>query len=197
MPKAAAAAEARARGARHRGVCSSARPAPSTARRRSRRVELDDGAASLPADLVVMAVGIRAEHGARRDRRPRRQSRHRRRRRDCRPSAPDIYAIGECAEHRGTCYGLVEPAYEQARVLASGAGGRDAHATRAPCSRPTSRSRASTCSRPAISTARGTEHDRRARRRGRAPTASSWCARTARRRRAGRRYARRALVSST
>jgi nitrite reductase (NADH) large subunit len=32
--------------------------------------------------------------------------------------APDIYAIGECAEHRGICYGLVEPAYEQARVLA-------------------------------------------------------------------------------
>ncbi len=30
-----------------------------------------------------------------------------------------IYAIGECAEHRGICYGLVEPAYEQARVLAS------------------------------------------------------------------------------
>ena len=33
-------------------------------------------------------------------------------------SAPDIFAIGECAEHRGTCYGLVEPAYEQAQVLA-------------------------------------------------------------------------------
>ena len=34
-------------------------------------------------------------------------------------SAPGIYALGECAEHRGTCYGIVEPAYEQARVLAS------------------------------------------------------------------------------
>src|SRR6266481_1819704 len=32
--------------------------------------------------------------------------------------APDIFAVGECAEHRGVCYGLVEPAYEQARVLA-------------------------------------------------------------------------------
>jgi nitrite reductase (NADH) large subunit len=32
--------------------------------------------------------------------------------------APGIFALGECAEHRGTCYGLVEPAYEQARVLA-------------------------------------------------------------------------------
>jgi nitrite reductase (NADH) large subunit len=33
-------------------------------------------------------------------------------------SAPDVFALGECAEHRGICYGLVEPAYEQARVLA-------------------------------------------------------------------------------
>lgn len=33
-------------------------------------------------------------------------------------SVDGIYALGECAEHRGTCYGLVEPAYEQARVLA-------------------------------------------------------------------------------
>jgi nitrite reductase (NADH) large subunit len=30
----------------------------------------------------------------------------------------DIFALGECAEHRGICYGLVEPAYEQAGVLA-------------------------------------------------------------------------------
>ena len=35
-----------------------------------------------------------------------------------RTSKAGIYAIGECAEHRGICYGLVEPAYEQARVLA-------------------------------------------------------------------------------
>lgn len=33
-------------------------------------------------------------------------------------SSPDIFALGECAEHRGICYGLVEPAYEQARALA-------------------------------------------------------------------------------
>jgi len=33
-------------------------------------------------------------------------------------AAPGIFALGECAEHRGICYGLVEPAYEQARVLA-------------------------------------------------------------------------------
>ena len=29
-----------------------------------------------------------------------------------------VYAIGECAEHRGLCYGLVEPAYAQAKMLA-------------------------------------------------------------------------------
>ncbi len=33
-------------------------------------------------------------------------------------SDPDVFALGECAEHRGTTYGLVEPAYEQARTLA-------------------------------------------------------------------------------
>ena len=41
-------------------------------------------------------------------------------------ASPDIYALGECAEHRGTCYGLVEPAYEQARVLARHLGGKPA-----------------------------------------------------------------------
>ena len=41
-------------------------------------------------------------------------------------SAPGIFALGECAEHRGVCYGLVEPAYEQARVLARHLSGRDA-----------------------------------------------------------------------
>ncbi|QDF36658.2 FAD-dependent oxidoreductase [Bradyrhizobium symbiodeficiens] len=41
-------------------------------------------------------------------------------------SSPDIFALGECAEHRGTCYGLVEPAYEQARVLARHLAGKPA-----------------------------------------------------------------------
>ncbi|QOZ46850.1 NAD(P)/FAD-dependent oxidoreductase [Bradyrhizobium sp. CCBAU 53340] len=41
-------------------------------------------------------------------------------------ASSDIYALGECAEHRGTCYGLVEPAYEQARVLARHLAGRPA-----------------------------------------------------------------------
>ncbi|QVY62347.1 nitrite reductase large subunit NirB [Cytobacillus gottheilii] len=33
-------------------------------------------------------------------------------------SIPDIYAVGECAEHREVTYGLVAPLYEQAKVLA-------------------------------------------------------------------------------
>lgn len=32
-------------------------------------------------------------------------------------SDPHIYAVGECAEHRGTVYGLVGPGYEQAGVV--------------------------------------------------------------------------------
>ncbi|AWM06333.2 NAD(P)/FAD-dependent oxidoreductase [Bradyrhizobium symbiodeficiens] len=41
-------------------------------------------------------------------------------------SSSDIFALGECAEHRGACYGLVEPAYEQARVLARHLSGKPA-----------------------------------------------------------------------
>lgn len=41
-------------------------------------------------------------------------------------SAADVFAIGECAEHRGICYGLVEPAHEQARLLAERLAGRNA-----------------------------------------------------------------------
>lgn len=35
-----------------------------------------------------------------------------------RTSDPDIFAIGDCAQHRGQVYGLVAPAWEQAAVLA-------------------------------------------------------------------------------
>ncbi len=35
-----------------------------------------------------------------------------------RSSDPDIYAVGECAQHRGRVYGLVAPLWEQAKVLA-------------------------------------------------------------------------------
>ncbi len=35
-----------------------------------------------------------------------------------RTSAPDVYSVGECAEHRGVCYGLVAPLFEQGNILA-------------------------------------------------------------------------------
>ena len=85
--------------------------------RRAGKVLLKDGR-EVAADLVVVAAGIRANsdlaatagltvnRGIAVD--DHMQS-----------SKADIYAIGECAEHRGVCYGLVEPAYEQARVLAA------------------------------------------------------------------------------
>jgi nitrite reductase (NADH) large subunit len=41
-------------------------------------------------------------------------------------SVPGVFALGECAEHRGICYGLVEPAYEQAQVLSRHLAGRAA-----------------------------------------------------------------------
>lgn len=70
----------------------------------------------IPCGLVVMAVGVRAStqlaatggialgRGIKVDDR-------------MQTSLPRVYALGDCAEHAGTCYGLVEPAYEQARVL--------------------------------------------------------------------------------
>jgi nitrite reductase [NAD(P)H] large subunit len=84
--------------------------------RRAEVVELADGR-RLPADLVVMAVGIHpntelaASAGLNVNRGIEVDD-------GLQTSRNGIYAIGECAEHRGTCYGLVEPAYEQARVLA-------------------------------------------------------------------------------
>ena len=95
-----------------------------------------------------------ARHGARRERRPRRSSAASSSTTSCRPSAPGVYAIGECAEHRGACYGLVEPAYEQATRARRAARRAARAATRARCWRPTSRCRACPCSRSAISRAR-------------------------------------------
>jgi nitrite reductase (NADH) large subunit len=83
---------------------------------RAEAVRLADGRV-LPADLVVVAVGVRPATDLAREAGL-----------DVKrgivvgdaleTSAPGIYAIGECAEHRGIAYGLVEPAYEQADVLA-------------------------------------------------------------------------------
>jgi nitrite reductase (NADH) large subunit len=87
-------------------------------------VTLKDGR-RIEADLVVVAVGIRpaAELATQADIKVNRgivvddalET-----------STPGIYAIGECAEHRGLCYGLVEPAYEQAQVLARRLAGENA-----------------------------------------------------------------------
>ncbi|MFM9279110.1 nitrite reductase large subunit NirB [Paenibacillus jiagnxiensis] len=40
-------------------------------------------------------------------------------------SLPDVYAVGECVEHRGVCYGLVAPLFEQGLVLAKRLSGVD------------------------------------------------------------------------
>jgi nitrite reductase (NADH) large subunit len=40
----------------------------------------------------------------------------------------NIYAVGECAQHRGRCYGLVAPLWEQAKVLADHITGRNPNA---------------------------------------------------------------------
>ena len=93
-------------------------------RRKVAGLRLKDGR-NVPADLVVMAVGIKPNV------RLARSARLEVNRGivvgdDLSTSTPDIYAIGECAEHRGVCYGLVEPAYEQARVLARNLAGQAA-----------------------------------------------------------------------
>ncbi len=38
---------------------------------------------------------------------------------------PSVYAVGECAQHRGQVYGLVAPLWEQTRVLAARLTGKD------------------------------------------------------------------------
>jgi nitrite reductase (NADH) large subunit len=79
-------------------------------------VILDDGT-SLPADMVVLACGVRPRVDTARD--------------SGLPinrgilvndtlatEVPGVYAFGECAEHRGKTYGIVTPVWEQAAVLA-------------------------------------------------------------------------------
>lgn len=95
--------------------------------KRVEAVLLDDGTI-YPADLVVMAAGVRpetriatdaglhVERGILVD--PR-----------MRTSDPDIIALGECVEHDGRCYGFVEPLYEMAEVAAKTLQGEEAHFT--------------------------------------------------------------------
>jgi nitrite reductase (NADH) large subunit len=87
-------------------------------------VELADGG-RIEADAVIFAAGIRPNVGLAKDAGiavnrgvvidDQLQT-----------SVPNIFALGECAEHRGICYGLVEPAYEQARVLSQHLAGKAA-----------------------------------------------------------------------
>ena len=51
-------------------------------------------------------------------------------------SDPDIFAVGECVEHRGVCYGLVAPLLEQGKVLAATITGNKGPPTPARCRRP-------------------------------------------------------------
>ncbi|WP_082025671.1 NAD(P)/FAD-dependent oxidoreductase [Methyloceanibacter caenitepidi] len=84
---------------------------------RVERLRLADGTL-LPADLIVMAAGIRPRTALARDAGLAVDRGIVVDDRMC-TSADGIYALGECAEHRGLCYGLVEPAYEQAAALAA------------------------------------------------------------------------------
>jgi len=87
-------------------------------------VELADGS-RIEADAVIFAAGIRPNVALARDAGIA-VNRGVVVNDEMQTASPDIYALGECAEHRGTCYGLVEPAYEQARVLARHLAGRPA-----------------------------------------------------------------------
>ena len=87
-------------------------------------VSLDDGT-KIDCEMVVMAVGIRPNMGLAKDIGI-----------DCnrgilvgddmRTSDADIFALGECVEHRGQCYGLVAPLYEMASAIAENLIGGDA-----------------------------------------------------------------------
>lgn len=87
-------------------------------------VELADGS-RIEADAVIFAAGIKPNIALARDAGIA-VNRGIVVNDEMQTASPDIYALGECAEHRGTCYGLVEPAYEQARVLARHLAGRPA-----------------------------------------------------------------------
>ncbi|PWV98606.1 nitrite reductase (NADH) large subunit [Paenibacillus cellulosilyticus] len=85
-------------------------------RKRVEALQFTDGT-RLAVDLVVIAVGIKpnvrlaAESGIEVSRAIVVNDR-------METSVPNVYAVGECAEHRGMVYGLVAPLYEQGKVLA-------------------------------------------------------------------------------
>ena len=73
---------------------------------------------SIDADLVVMAVGIRPNIELAQS-----AGLHCERgiivNDTLQTYDPAIYAVGECVQHRGMCYGLVAPLFDQARVVAN------------------------------------------------------------------------------
>ena len=86
-------------------------------------VELEDGTV-LPADLVVMAVGIRPnaavakEAGLAVNRGIVTDA-------TMKTSDPDIYSVGECTEVGGMVYGLVAPLYDMAKIAAHALAGAE------------------------------------------------------------------------
>ncbi len=87
-------------------------------------VRLRDGT-DLPCDTLVLATGIRPDTGLARAagircRQGIRVDDH------MRTSCPEIYAVGDCAEHRDRIYGLVAPGLEQAAVAAANICGKPA-----------------------------------------------------------------------
>jgi assimilatory nitrate reductase electron transfer subunit len=90
---------------------------------------LDDGVRlaggeTVEADLVVLACGVRPVTGLARDA-GLEVARGIVVDDEMRTDDPSIFAIGECAEHDGTVYGLVAPAWEQAAVVADIVTGTD------------------------------------------------------------------------
>ncbi|HZU64161.1 MAG TPA: nitrite reductase large subunit NirB [Novosphingobium sp.] len=85
-------------------------------------VKLKDGR-EIPADIVVMAVGIRPNTALARSagldvERGILVDDH------MLTSDPAVMAVGECVQHRGICYGLVAPLWEMCRALADQATGQ-------------------------------------------------------------------------
>ncbi len=76
------------------------------------------GGGSIAADLVVIAAGIRPNVGL-----GQRAGLEIKRgivvNDYMETSHPDIFAVGECVQHNGVCYGLVAPLLEQGKVLAA------------------------------------------------------------------------------
>ncbi len=86
-------------------------------RNQVRAVELSDGTV-LATDLVVIATGIEPNKGLAADAGLNCDRGGIRVTPNLMTSKPHIYALGECCQFQEHTFGLVEPGYEQARILA-------------------------------------------------------------------------------